>query len=390
MTNYSSDEASEKGEKKVEKSKTTCYEKTAIAYLNDRTTLISKGQAYQYTGTHYAPVDKLKINLRKWMSLTGVLQDNKLVDNVAPIVEAYATTDYDLPCWLDGRKERIIPFTNGLYRLNGDELAQHTLKYQSSWCIPCEYDTTAKCPMWLDMVAESLNGEMDQVALSQEWFGYSLSGDTSRQVYMTHVGARGSGKSTIANILMKLMGDGATAFNMRQLAGRFGLTGLQGKSLAVCGEVELTGCKERAEIIERLKSITGNDTQKIERKGDNFYPSVVLPVRFHLISNSMPVLRDPTLALARRMLILWSPSAAKSPDAALETKFLTELPGIVQWGLEGYRRLEANGRFTQTSRMKSEIEAIEREASPFIGFVRDCCELPHLTRWRDVNRRNMG
>lgn len=373
--------SSTKTDEKVEAKQKIRYETYALGYLQDHNTIISKGQPYEYHDTHYVKVDKLKVNLRKWMKRQNIPQSNSLVDNVAPIVEAVAVVAHDLPCWQNGRLETLVPFKNGLLRLDlflaGEqcELLEHTPNYQSTWCIPTDYETDGECPKWLTFLSECLEGEEDQIALCQEWFGYILSGDTSRQKYMAHVGAKGSGKSTVARILERLVGDGSTGFNLRQLAGRFGLTAIQGRSLAICGEVELQGCKERSEIIERLKSITGNDKQQIERKGDNEYPSIYLPTRFHIISNTMPLLRDPSLALARRMLVLWSPSSAKNADDDLEAKLTEELPGIVRWSLEGCRRLKRQGRFTATKRMDSELAAIERDASPLIAFLRDRCEV---------------
>lgn len=357
------------------------YEDYAVTFWGDQQIIISGGQAYQYDGRHYVPVHKLKVNLRKWMKSQRIPQSNALVDNIAPIVEAIASTDKALPCWNTGKIEHLVPFNNGLLRLkpfveSGEvELINHTPNYWSTWCIPCPFDPEAKCSTWLNFLAECLEGEEDQIRLCQEWFGYVLSGDTSHQKYMAHIGARGSGKSTVAQVLQRIVGSGSVAFDLRRLAGRFGLCALQGKSLAVCGEVELAGCKERAEIIERLKSITGNDTQQLERKGDNVYLTESLPSRFHIISNSVPVLRDPTLALARRMLILWSPSSAANADLNLEAKLIAELPGIARWALDGCSRLYRTGRFTGTDRMKAEVKAIERDASPLIAFVRDRCQV---------------
>jgi putative DNA primase/helicase len=357
------------------------YETYALDFLLKKQVIIAGGQAYEYDGKHYVPVSKLKVNLRRWMKAQKIPQTNTLVDNVYPIIEAFATTDKVLPCWNTGAVERIIPFSNGLLRLkpflesSTIDIIPHTPNYLSTWCIPGDFDKEAKCPRWLTFLGECLEGEADQVSLCQEWFGYVLSGDTNHQKYMAHIGARGSGKSTVARILQHMVGSGAVAFDLRRLAGRFGLGALQGKSLAVCGEVELTGCKERAEIIERLKSLTGNDTQQIERKGDNVFRSEAIPSRFHIISNTVPLLRDPSLALARRMLILWSPSSAAEADLGLEEKLVAELPGIGQWALAGCGRLHRMGRFTNTARMKGELGAIERDASPLIAFLRDRCQV---------------
>lgn len=140
------------------------------------------------------------------------------------------------------------------------------------------------------------------MALLQEWFGYCLSADTSLQKAMIFVGKKRSGKGTICSVLQELIGSGNwCAFSLSDLSTSFGLSELVNKAVAVVGEVELAGHPQKNMIVERLKSIIGEDAQPINRK---FEPvqTVKLPVRFSIATNAIPALFDASGALGERFL----------------------------------------------------------------------------------------
>ncbi len=230
--------------------------------------------------------------------------------------------------------------------------------------------------MWRDKLPEFFSGDKEQALLLQEWFGYVLSGDTSRQVLALSVGVPGSGKSTVARMLTALVGEqNSVGYHLRSLASRFGYSGLVGMPLAVVGEVELSGSRDRAEILEKLKGVVGEDSVMIEHKYDPVTYTVTLPTRFHVLSNTMPVFKDASAALVRRLLIFRHDTVAPNPDPTLTTRLLGELPGIAIWALDGLRRLHSNGCFSPCSRMKAELKTFRRESSPCLAFLEDCCEV---------------
>jgi phage/plasmid-associated DNA primase len=76
--------------------------------------------------------------------------------------------------------------------------------------------------------------------------------------------------------------ENTTGFTASQLADRFGLYDFVGKSVAFCGEVELRGNSRNGEILETLKSITGEDMLRTEQKYNPEQMSSVLPTRLAL------------------------------------------------------------------------------------------------------------
>jgi hypothetical protein len=72
--------------------------------------------------------------------------------------------------------------------------------------LPFDYDEGAECPHWEAFLAQVLKAEDIFVLL--EWFGYCLTAGVEFQKMLALLGPPRSGKSTIADILCKLIGAG--------------------------------------------------------------------------------------------------------------------------------------------------------------------------------------
>jgi putative DNA primase/helicase len=67
-------------------------------------------------------------------------------------------------------------------------------------------------------------------------------------------------------------------------------------------------------------------------------------------------------------------------DPSLTARLLTELPGILNWALVGYRRLRERGYFVQPASAREAIADLEVLASPVKAFIADRCRTgPGLT-----------
>ncbi len=163
--------------------------------------------------------------------------------------------------------------------------------------------------------------------------------------------------------------------------------------VALVGEVELSANPQRAKIVEVLKSIIGEDSISINKKYDAQFPSLRLPTRFVIASNSVPRLLDASGALAHRFVFVpFEMSFVGREDIHLEEKLLKELPGIANWALAGLKRLRAaGGRFTLGDGHKRLASQYAADTSPIMAWLRsemavhhraDPGDLPHecLTR----------
>ena len=147
---------------------------------------------------------------------------------------------------------------------------------------------------------------------------------------------------------------------------------LVNKAVALVGEVELSANPQRAKIVEVLKSIVGEDSISINTKYESTFPSLRLPTRFVIASNSVPRLLDASGALAHRFLFVpFEISFVGREDIHLEEKLLAELPGIANWALMGLKRLRAaGGKFTIGDGHKRLANQYAADTSPIMAWVR--------------------
>ena len=121
-------------------------------------------------------------------------------------------------------------------------------------------------------------------------------------------------------------------------------------------------------MTERLLSISGEDSLSIDRKNTTAVESK-LDVRLMLLSNELPRLSDVSGALAGRMIILrLSESWYGREDPGLFARLDPELPGILLWAIEGWRRVRARGHFVVPDSSRGSAAGAERPHEPCGGF----------------------
>ncbi len=226
---------------------------------------------------------------------------------------------------------------------------------------------------WYTFLHQLFDGDLKSLDLLQEWFGYCLTGDTSQQKMMLMVGPKRSGKGTIARVLAQLIGAGNICGpTTSSLAGPFGLQPLIGKSLAIVSDARFHG-ENIATVVERLLCISGEDTLTVDRKHKTSV-TLKLPTRFMFLTNEFPRLTDASGALAGRFVILrLTESFYGKEDTGLTNRLLGELPGILNWSIEGWRRLHERGHFVVPSSVTDVVQEIEDLSSPVAAFVRAEC-----------------
>lgn len=99
-----------------------------------------------------------------------------------------------------------------------------------------------------------------------------------------------------------------------------------------------------------------------------------LATRFMFLTNELPRLSDASNALAGRFLILkLRNSFYGKEDPGLSETLLIELPGILLWAIEGWKRLQSRGRFVAPSSSEEAIRDLEDLGSPVGAFLRERC-----------------
>jgi putative DNA primase/helicase len=381
-----------------------------------------RGSFWTWRGTHWAELDAADLRSRIYDELGSVnylhpiVKNGEIIDyekrpfnpnkrKVADVIESVAAvgivpTELDPPSWItptswinpttgeeySAGKSQIISCRNGLLEVATRKLRKHNPEFFNIVSVPFNYNPEAPKPeAWLAFLGTLWPDDDDSVALLQEFIGYIVSGRTDMQKLLAMIGPTRSGKGTIGRMLIELVGKGHFAApTLASLGTNFGMQPLLGKPLAIIGDVRLGNAPSHA-VVQSLLGITGEDPMTVDRKFQQAW-SGKLPTRLVIVSNELPKFSDSSGAIAGRMLILkMTKSFLGSEDRGLDARIKPELPGILNWALEGLDRLTRTGRFTVPASSEDAKNLMMDLSSPVSAFVRErCVQRPDHSVPRDV------
>jgi len=344
---------------------------------------------------------------KEWVNVRFKKNRSKIKDILAELgamVVVYIPADKHAPACFSGDLDtrHIIAANNCLLDIKALPAKQEALTkdFYTLNYLPFDYAPEAQCPQWqaflgsiftkrqlskkteydaeLGDFVEQYEHVPDELAIEilGEWFGYLLSGQTHLQKIFALIGEKRSGKGTIGRVLRALNGSVNTASpTLSSLTTDFSLQGLMNKTIAVIGDANTAGRSgDSARAVERLKSISGEDGQQINRKNKDYIEVDKLSVRFVLMANKMQDLRDSTGALASRFNILvTTQSFLGREDLHLIDRLMTELPGIFNWAMEGLGRLRKRRFLTDHPAGVEARDDFEEMSSPMKAFIADWC-----------------
>jgi len=352
-----------------------------------------RGDFYHWHGTHWRDVDRRDVRARAYEFLEGAHymhpEDGLLpfaptqhkITDVLDALQAITLVESrtDLPLWIDRRLEpcvtETIALANGLLDVKTRILHPHTPLFFNHHALPFAFDPKAQTPArWLAFLDDLWPDDSAAIEGLQEVIGYLLAGDTRQQKIFGLVGPPRSGKGTIARVVTGLLGAHHVAGpTLASLSTNFGLQPLVGKPLAIIADARLSTRADSKIVVERLLSISGEDSLTIDRKYKDPWTGR-LPTRLLLLTNELPKLSDASGALASRfILFVLKTSFIGRENPQLTAELLTEAPSIFNWVLEGADRLAERGYFENPASSADAVRQMEDLSSPIAAFVRDRC-----------------
>lgn len=285
------------------------------------------------------------------------------------------------PAWIEDEDgvlppaNEIISCKNGLLHLPSGRIYRHSPNFYSTSALAYDHNADAEPPKeWLSFLTSVWGDDADSIAALQDVFGYLLGTDTDQQKIPLLVGPKRSGKGTIARVLTALLGQQALVSpTLTSLESNFGMAPLIGKAVALIADARMSSRADQHVIAEKLLSVSGEDMQTIDRKNLPAWTGR-LSARFFIMTNELPRITDSSGALASRFVILtMTKSFLGSEDHGLTNRLLDELPGILNWAIEGWRRLRSRGYFVQPGSSDEAMRELEDLSSPIGAFIRDRC-----------------
>lgn len=252
------------------------------------------------------------------------------------------------------------------------------------------YDRKAGCPEWLAMLDRMLESKdrtqkdrKDIANFLQEWVGINLVGPAAKQTRplksgLIITGLQNTGKSTFSAVFRELVGDGNyIAPKLDVLSTQFGKSVLIDNKPIISDDGITPDSKADVSTLKRI--ITGEE-MTIDRKNLD-HTTIKYTGAVMWTCNMLPNIEDETDAVYSRFTIVTMDRVFNADDAKRDLDNMDpiaylrkkgELPGILNWALEGYDRAYARGRFLLPPECRSAAIEFRLKNDPIFSGVRQC------------------
>ena len=302
-----------------------------------------------------------------------------LLDQVLKLLKAKLAVKEDVLSFVEDPPP-VINCANGEVWIGPDgtvELRRHRPQSHLRHCLGVVYDPEADCPKYdkalLDIFAKTDNPR----AMVRHWnelLGYLIQPKRNIPVIVIMFGGGDNGKTVLIRTVTRLLGrELVHAQRVEDLdKNRFAMGSLFGKYLFVDDDVR-AGARlpdGMLKTISEAKEVTGELKYK---PSFNFVVRTV-PV---LLCNNIPSVADLSHGMQRRLMVIpldrTFTEEEKDPDL-FDRIWEGELPGVLNRGLAGYRRLLKRGtRFKRPAGIQKATARWLQQANPLPAFLEAQC-----------------
>lgn len=296
-----------------------------------------------------------------------------MAESELPVVTRPA--DFDQDPWL-------FNVQNGTVDLCTGELLSHQREKMITRLAPVDYDPSATCPLWDKFLDRIMDGNEALIGFLQRAVGYSLTGETSERCLFIEHGTGDNGKTVFLETLATLTGEYCKETPVSTLMIKRGdsipndLAALKSARIVTAAESE-----EEQRLAESLiKHMTGGDrisARFLHAEWFDFRPQF----KIWLATNHKPRIRGTDNAIWRRIRLI--PFGVTIPEEEqnkdLARRLATELPGILNWAIEGCLAWQREG-LSAPAEVKEATQNYRGEMDHLTAFLEDCCELDSLAQ----------
>ena len=277
----------------------------------------------------------------------------------------------------------LIAFKNGVYDVIHDTLLPFSEEYIITNKINFNFNPAAKSELVDDTLNKLACGDAEIRNLLEEAIGYCFYRKNVFGKAFILVGdgtlekGASNGKSTFLTTVKALLGeDNICSLDLAELNQKFQNAELFGK-LANIGDDIDDGYIPNSAIFKKL--VTGERIQ-VQRKGER-------PFEFNnhakllFSANEIPKIKDRGGAIQRRLVIVPFLAHFSKNDPNFNPHISTELQQpenleyLIQLGIRGLKRVLENNSFSESDKVKLQLEEFEETNNPLIGFFKENPEL---------------
>lgn len=271
----------------------------------------------------------------------------------------------------------LLNCRNGTLNLKDGSLYEHTPAGFITRLVNIDYSSNAECPEFLRFLDRIMGGNSALIDYIQRYVGYCLTGNISEQILVFFYGTGANGKTTLANVIEMLLGDFASTAGSTLLMHRDNnsssndLAALRGSRLVKVSEFD--DGERLAEAT--VKTLTGGDRISCRFLYGEFF-EYTPQYKILLLGNYKPKVRGRDHGIWRRIHLLPFNITIpeKERDPKLMDKLTAELPGILNWAVQGCLQWQKKG-LCPPREVSEEVEAYRHSEDIFQQWIDECCKV---------------
>ena len=278
-----------------------------------------------------------------------------------------------LPHELDRRTD-AFNCANGVLDLKTGILHPHKPEQYMSKISPVEYTDNVDTPLWNVFLNDIFDGDQELIRYMQKAVGYSMTGSTQEQCMFFCYGNGANGKSTFLEVINAILGDYAvniqpeTIMVKNNQGANSDIARLKGARFITTVEPN-----EGARLNEGLvKQLTGGDTVTARRLYGNEF-EFAPEFKLWMGTNHKPIIRGRDEGIWRRMHMI--PFTVTIPDhkkdKMLKHKLKKELPGILNWAVQGCLLWQREG-LGMPAKVMDAVKEYRSEMDVVSAFLSQC------------------
>lgn len=269
----------------------------------------------------------------------------------------------------------LLNVENGIVDLKTGKLQQHDRELGLTKITNITFDENAKCPEWLNFLDQIFQGDKELAEYMQRLIGYSLTGEITEQIMVFLIGGGSNGKSTFINIIKDIMGDygrqakSDTFIKKKETGANNDIARLVGSRFV--SAIESEDGEQLSEAF--VKQITGGEPVLARFLRQEFF-EFIPEFKVFFTTNHKPVIKGVDEGIWRRIrLIPFNLQLPKEKrDKKLPEKLSLEMPGILNWAIEGCLKWQQSGLNDPAIVMKATGDY--KEEMDILGtFMFECC-----------------
>ncbi|WP_100213325.1 phage/plasmid primase, P4 family [Methylorubrum extorquens] len=242
------------------------------------------------------------------------------------------------------------------------------------------YDSQARCPSFVEFLGQVFDGDKEKINFIRRAVGYTLTGSTAGQCMFVAIGSGANGKSTFLKIIQELMGDYGTSIPSNSfMVSKFGndktddIASLNGRRFVSASEGEI-GQKL---AVSKVKLMTGGDTISCRPLYGQYF-NLKPEFKIWFGTNDLPVIQGGDEAIWRRIHLIDFPVSFTEAqrDGGLFDRLKLELPGILNWALQGVQELGEmkNDFLNPPASVRNETNRYRSDSDTVATFVEVGCD----------------